>query len=943
MFRRKKTTSLVILGLTIGTAMISGSLIMGESMDYMISSKVLKRMNLVDECVCFLNASGEFGFFNYSICTEMKKEISKDNFDGITGEIEIVIPLVNTDKGLGEPSARVLGIEQDSISSFGKFYSNNLEVNASLLNISNSDISDTDNYIPAFITKTLSNRLDAEIGDVLTFIYGEKKVSIVVSSIVDNVGRANWDAGKNVFVDLSTLQRVLILENKINIIKLSNSGGYSGGVLNSNEKYQDAENELKQILKDEKYQPLYIYESKYSALTKAHENAKFFKELFYLFASFSILAAELLIVNIFSLIASERKAELGMARAIGMKRRGIRRICVFEGTCYAFFASLIGTFAGIPISYIMFILMDSFVYSEKILEYYSFSNYSITFSFLIGFLTTIFTIYAVSVHISNLNITRAIRNQSKPQYSILRSNVVKKISIIGTILTILGILILVFFSQHKIVLLFTMGFFFFITCTALLSSTIIGIKKALTFAGLANLIFLYSSISINYEVDMDMFLLVGALGIASFLCIIMPNLRTILNLFSNRKTRNAILTKYSVMHINSYKFRASISIAVFSIVIFTITLLTVVTSSLSAGIEKEAARQSAGYELIGTTSPAMPIYNISDEISSLGLDAHFSSILSFYHSEIFIHTISKSGIYTNISISYPLFGFDADFAYSGKFSLRARDPAFSSDREVFEAMHLNSSLIIIDRTVSHSNLYEYASEFSASIGDILEIVINGYRLQKRIVGILDEFIINGIFLWRDSLELSLNKSLSSSAFLFDVKGNLGIKELEELAHTLERKLMNFGLEILVIEKEVKEIMKLLRRNYALYTAFMGLGLGIGISGLGLIMMREIRERKKEIGILRAIGFKRNQIIVTFGIEASFIIFLGIFIGTLHGINVSAFLWQQKFAPEGFQLVLPLGSIFVINASAFLVSLLGMYLPARTAGSINPSEAIRAID
>ncbi len=72
---------------------------------------------------------------------------------------------------------------------------------------------------------------------------------------------------------------------------------------------------------------------------------------FVVLSTFAIIAGVVLIVNIFVMLAEERKAEMGMARAVGMKRAQLTRLFLFEGSFYAAGAALVGVFAGIGIAY----------------------------------------------------------------------------------------------------------------------------------------------------------------------------------------------------------------------------------------------------------------------------------------------------------------------------------------------------------------------------------------------------------------------------------------------------------------------------------------------------------------------------------------------------------------------------------------------------------------
>ena len=69
----------------------------------------------------------------------------------------------------------------------------------------------------------------------------------------------------------------------------------------------------------------------------------------------------------------------------------------------------------------------------------------------------------------------------------------------------------------------------------------------------------------------------------------------------------------------------------------------------------------------------------------------------------------------------------------------------------------------------------------------------------------------------------------------------------------------------------------------LLQGFLALGLVIGIAGLGVVMVRAARERRREIGMLRAIGFPGSVVRRAFLVEASFIAVQGIVIGGGLGI------------------------------------------------------------
>ena len=81
--------------------------------------------------------------------------------------------------------------------------------------------------------------------------------------------------------------------------------------------------------------------------------------LFTTFGSFSIAAGVLLIFLIFVMLAAERRGELGIARAIGTRRRHLVQMFLFEGLAYDLLAAAVGALLGIAVAYLMVLAMAS--------------------------------------------------------------------------------------------------------------------------------------------------------------------------------------------------------------------------------------------------------------------------------------------------------------------------------------------------------------------------------------------------------------------------------------------------------------------------------------------------------------------------------------------------------------------------------------------------------
>ena len=74
--------------------------------------------------------------------------------------------------------------------------------------------------------------------------------------------------------------------------------------------------------------------------------------------------------------------------------------------------------------------------------------------------------------------------------------------------------------------------------------------------------------------------------------------------------------------------------------------------------------------------------------------------------------------------------------------------------------------------------------------------------------------------------------------------------------------------------------------FRIFIGFMALGLFVGVAALGAISTRAVVERRQQIGVLRAIGYKRRMIALSFLLESSFVSLLGSAIGVVLGLLLS---------------------------------------------------------
>lgn len=115
-----------------------------------------------------------------------------------------------------------------------------------------------------------------------------------------------------------------------------------------------------------------------------------------------------------------------------------------------------------------------------------------------------------------------------------------------------------------------------------------------------------------------------------------------------------------------------------------------------------------------------------------------------------------------------------------------------------------------------------------------------------------------------------------------------------------------------------------------------IALMVGGIGVMAIMTISVTERTREIGVRKALGARRREILIQFLLEAVFLTSLGGLLGIVLGAGIA---WAVNYF-AGFAVSLPLWSFALgVGFSATVGILFGM-LPAIKAAKLDPIEALR---
>jgi putative ABC transport system permease protein len=891
--RRRAQTALIVFGLMLSTLIIAAAFSTGDTMTYSFRALALDELGELDELInrggSSSLAAGDFafdedggsprgpggpGYFDIARYQSLADQVARQQAEGDATAllIEALVPVI--ERGAGPVINRTARQSESSVTVVG--YGppaagalNELDTTAGQ-RVTVGQLSAGEVYL----SETMADRVAAEPGhELLVYLAKDRPpAEVTVRAVVKSGGLPG-----QLIMPLGGVQEALGQPGKINAIVVSNAGGPYDGA-----RYSAAvSSRLNSLLGDTN---LEVQTVKQLYLFGVELIGSVFTTMFIGIGSFSIAAALLLIFLIFVMLAAERKQEMGMARAVGTRRRHLIQMFMFEGTAYDVAAAAVGALLGAAIGLLTVgFLIRSFQGIEEFGTFrlqHHIEPRSLIVAYCLGVLLTFVTVTVSSWRVSRLNIVSAIRDLPPPQNpdaglrtlfllpwrylldgirQLLRlrpHRALKRLLVDGPIasakfgwaliargpFTILigGLLVLAGLEVEN-AFLFNLGVSLILIGIGLTVRWVMRLghvrpemrdRVGFSFIGISLLIFWslpYDALDFlnlpDFSAGPEMFALSGVMMVAGAVWTIVYNSDILLG-FVNRVLSpfSSLLpvVRTAIAYPMHSKFRTGLTIAMFALVLFMLVFMSVFVHMLNRAIVEDELDDIREFDIEVAVSEANPIRDLRGAIDAApALNA-------------------------------------ADFA-------------------------------VIERQGSQRGSADaYGSDL--------------YRIK----------LADGV-------------------------------DVREAARALESTFLDHALEATIIEDELQAALGIINTMFGLLQAFMGLGLVVGSASIGIISTRSVVERRQQIGVLRAIGYRSWMIQWSFLLEASFVALLGILIGIGLGLILAYnFFNSEVGAGPGtpFSFAIPWGTLAVIVVIAYAMSMLTTYLPSWQAARVYPAEALR---
>lgn len=207
------------------------------------------------------------------------------------------------------------------------------------------------------------------------------------------------------------------------------------------------------------------------------------------------------------------------------------------------------------------------------------------------------------------------------------------------------------------------------------------------------------------------------------------------------------------------------------------------------------------------------------------------------------------------------------------------------------------------------------------VGDTIEIPSGVDPIRLQIVGTLAGSVFQSeILISEESFLRLFPEEPGHRLFLLDAPPAMRGR----VTSALEEALSDSGFDVTPAGERLAQYHRVENAYLSTFQALGALGLLIGTVGLGAVLLRNVLERRRELALLRAVGYTGREVMALVFLENAALLGAGLFLGTLCALlAVSPALAQRAHT-------LPLGPLGVLLLLVAGIGLVSIWVASRTA-------------
>jgi putative ABC transport system permease protein len=411
------------------------------------------------------------------------------------------------------------------------------------------------------------------------------------------------------------------------------------------------------------------------------------------------------------------------------------------------------------------------------------------------------------------------------------------------------------------------------------------------------------------------------------------------------RNRPAPVARIALAYPSRRPGRTSVNLTIFALVIFTMVAIACFGATVQSNLNSTIQTQSGGYTFFGSSS--LPIPDIDAQIANnTTLNRDFSVAVPIIAGAVRVAVPgSTPNPYTDTLLAAP--GNQSptsNFYTTNQFGFSATWDGLTT-AEVWQQLADNGSVAVVDQSYAPATVSVTggaANHPTLKAGTVIGLTAPGGNttLSVRVIGIMSQSALSGVWI-NPGTAVGFGYS-SEVGFLLTVRPGISADTASQDA---KRAFFSEGLTLYDITAILQTSIASTEGFVNLLEIFVGLGLAVGIAAMGILALRAVVERRREIGMLRATGFTQGMVLRSFLLEYSYVTLVGVAIGASLALLV---VYNSSISPVAgsagiTQFVPPWLTVIEIVIIAYGLVLVAIAGPSLRAARLPPAEAVRVTE
>lgn len=734
---------------------------------------------------------------------------------------------------------------------------------------------------------------------------GAATLDAQVVGIAEDEGRASITGRPSALVPLADLQRALDATGQATAAYYRATGDPHRAVA-----------AMEAALPPENATEFQIRAEKADRIADAQEAGAEIAGFLIVMGGFTLLAAGLLAFTLFSALVEERRAELGIARALGLTRGEVALSMTLEGALYAAAAALAGLALGVALLAGIFAGIRAFAPDDAPAFRLFLTPRVMLGSFALGAFIPLATIGFASLRFARLDPARAIRgvpDDPKSKRSLGLG--------IATVLALAGAALS--FSQVWSLVGVPIALAgIAVGLVALKRRRFAAIPIAAAVLHLVWSLYTWTEFPEDAgELDPILTLARGALMALGAAALAVASARPY-QLLSRRASRPSFL---AARYLVSRRRPVGLTMAMVALVVVIVTVMGTLFVVFGGTIPDD----EAGYSVLGESPTRFDGFPrpLPPELARRIERADFLP----RHTEFRQANITRDGETIDMEAGGRQYlGATEEFARANEYELAQRPDAYATDEDAWLAVARGEAILFPEWALDLNDIQG---------GDRLTITTATFGPREYVVagGVRSDFAFQ-TWLAADHVR-GMGFPSTTTVFVRVAEG----EDPNDIAHTLAAIYADDGITFTSIPEEVAAALANVQALVLVFEGFLALGLFVGLAATGFLAARAVHERMRDIGTLRALGYEDKDIRRAFMLESTLTTGVGLLIGTTVGLLVAHSIWWRELRDVDAPFRPPWLVLLGFSVAVLTLAALASRGPAKRAAALPPAIAVRYVE